>query len=66
MDISETLSTTEVMARLRLARATVIRLIERGDLQAYKKTPGKTSGYRISIRSVQDLERKRVEQLNGP
>jgi excisionase family DNA binding protein len=50
-----------VMDLLGVSRSTVIRLIQRGELMAYKLTPGQTSPLRIYKDSVEALLERREQ-----
>jgi excisionase family DNA binding protein len=52
-------TTTEAMKLLGLSRATVSRLLKRGDLEGYKLTPAKHSDLRIYVDSIEELKERR-------
>jgi excisionase family DNA binding protein len=55
----EVVTTTEAMAMLGVSRSTVTRLVQRGELEAYKLTTAKHSDLRIFLDSIHDLLRRR-------
>ena len=64
-DDRPTVTTEEAAGLLGVSKATVIRLIQRSELQAYKLTLGQTSPYRIYRDSIDDLiERRQHQPLN--
>ena len=53
----------EAASRLGISRNTVFRMLRRGDLRGYQLTPGgRTSPWRITTVSIEDLEEKRRRQ----
>ena len=56
-----TFTTKETAELLGVTTVTVTRLIKRGELQAYKLTPGKTSPLRIYKDSVESLLERRQQ-----
>lgn len=56
---SKTVSTTEAAEMLGVGTSTVVRMIHRGDLQAYKKTLAKHSAFRIYVDSIEEVQRQR-------
>jgi excisionase family DNA binding protein len=61
MDERETVTTSEVMGLLGVSRATVTRLVKKGELEAYKLTPAKNSPLRIYKDSVEELLEERKQ-----
>ncbi|MBU0705478.1 MAG: helix-turn-helix domain-containing protein [Chloroflexi bacterium] len=61
-DDRPTLTTTQVMDLLGVSRSTVVRLVQRGELKAYKLTLGQTSPLRIYKDSVDELLDSRQQQ----
>ncbi|MFW6116183.1 MAG: helix-turn-helix domain-containing protein [bacterium] len=55
----ETISTKEAAEMLGVATSTVNRMINRGDLKAYKKTPVKYSPFRVYKSSVEKVKEER-------
>jgi excisionase family DNA binding protein len=58
---AESISTTEAALRLKLSKATIVRLIHRGDLKAVKKTTGdkRNSPYMVDPDSVESYKANR-------
>jgi excisionase family DNA binding protein len=52
-------STTEAMRMLGVSRATITRLVKRGDLRGYRLTPAKYSDYRIYVDSIEEVKERR-------
>ena len=61
-DDRPTLTTIQVMDLLGVSRSTVVRLVQRGELKAYKLTLGQTSPLRIYKDSVEELLDSRQQQ----
>lgn len=59
------LTVTQVMDRLSLSRPTVIRLIEQGQLKAYRKTTTPRSPFIVDRASVDAFERRRMESIES-
>ena len=57
-----TLSTRETAELLGVNPVTVQRLVKRGELEAYKLTPGQTSPLRIYKDSIESLLERREQQ----
>ena len=57
----EAVSSREAMKMLGVSRSTVARLVRTGQLEAYKKTPGVTSDYRIYLDSIEKLLERRQQ-----
>lgn len=57
-----TINATEAARQLGVSKSTITRLVQRGDLQAYKLTLGTTSPLRIYQDSVNLLLEKRQQQ----
>jgi len=55
----ETISTHEAAEVLGVAPSTVVRMIHRGHLQGYKKTPAKRSAFRVYVDSIEKAKRQR-------
>ncbi len=55
----KTVSTREAAEILGVGTSTVIRMIHRGDLQGYKKTPAKRSAFRVYFDSIEEVKRQR-------
>jgi len=52
-------TTTQAMEMLDVSRATVSRLIKRGELSGYRLTPAKNSDFRIYIDSIREFMKRR-------
>lgn len=59
------ISTIEAARRLGISRATMVRLIQAGEIEAEKKTIGATSAYLVSVQSI-DAYRVRRQQQDTP
>jgi excisionase family DNA binding protein len=57
----ETVTTQEAMKILGVSKATVSRLVKRGELAAYKLTPAENSPLRIYKDSLDELLEKRQQ-----
>jgi len=55
----KTVSTRKAAEMLGVGTSTVVRLIHRGDLAAFKKTPAKHSAFRIYVDSIEEVKRQR-------
>lgn len=61
-----TVSTTEAAALLGISRNTIIRMVNRGELQGYKKTLARNSPMRVYRESVLEfMEKVQGRQLPG-
>lgn len=58
--------TNEVSERLGISKVTVTRLIQRGELEAYKLTPSKNSPLRIYEDTVEALVERQRQQPKKP
>ncbi len=56
---SETVSTTKAAEMLGVATTTVVRMIHRGDLRAFKLTPAKHSSFRVYVSSIEEVKQQR-------
>ncbi len=56
------ISTIEAARQLGISRATMVRLIQAGEIEAEKKTVGATSAYLVSVASVNAYRTKRQQQ----
>jgi excisionase family DNA binding protein len=59
-------TTEEAITLLGVSKATVIRMIQRGELQAYKLTLGQTSPYRIYKDSIDSVIERRQQPFKKP
>jgi excisionase family DNA binding protein len=57
--MAKTVSTKEAAKQLGVGTSTVVRMIHRGDLDAYKKTLAKRSPYRIYQHSIDEVKDRR-------
>ena len=60
------ISTIEAAEQLGISRATMVRLIQAGEIVAEKKTTGENSAYLVEQASVDAYRRKRQQQGNPP
>ncbi len=60
------ISTIEAAKRLGVSRATMVRLIQAGEIAAEKKTVGPNSAYLVSVESVEAYRTKRQQQTTRP
>lgn len=58
----ETVKTVEAAEILEVSTVTILRLIDTGELEAYKLTPGKTSPYRIYRDSIDAFISRRQQR----
>ena len=57
--MAKTVSTKEAAEQLGVGKTTVVRMIRRGDLDAYRKTLAKRSHYRVYQDSIEDVKKRR-------
>jgi excisionase family DNA binding protein len=57
--MAKTVSTKEAAKQLGVGTSTVVRMIHRGDLDAYKKTLAKRSPFRVYQSSIDDVKDRR-------
>lgn len=58
-ELTRTISTIQAAQRLGVSRATVVRLIQIGQLRAEKKTLGRNSPYNVDVESLLAFQAKR-------
>ena len=62
----QNLSTTEAAEMLEVSKRTVINMIERGSINAYKIDPGAKSVYRIPHSEIERILRERANPRSEP
>jgi excisionase family DNA binding protein len=60
--MAKTVSTKEAAKQLGVGKSTVLRMIDRGDLDAYRKTLADRSHYRVYQSSIEDIKKRRGRQ----